>query len=200
MELISEPQQIPLTDGELLYIPELFDRDKADSLFAQLENEIPWRQDQIKLFGRDCLIPRLQHFQGDSGISYTYSGLKMPAADWHPAVTEIRDRISQHYDAQFNCVLLNLYRNGQDSMGWHSDDEKELGENPVIASVTLGEARRFLLRHRYNKQLPKCELQLQHGSLLVMSGKTQHYWQHSVPRTARAIEPRINLTFRRIVT
>lgn len=170
---------------------------EADQLFSQLYHEIPWRQDTIQLFGRPHKIPRQQHFQGEPGLLYQYSGLVMHAQPLHPAVGRLKQAIERRCDARFNCVLLNLYRDGGDSMGWHSDDEAELGQNPVIASVTLGTPRRFLLRQREDNSLRR-EILLGHGSLLLMAGDLQHQWQHSVPKSRKVKSARINLTFRRI--
>ncbi len=140
-------------------------------------------------------IPRLQSFMGNEGIEYTYSNLLMRARPWLPFMLTLKQQIEAASNSHFNTVLANLYRNGQDSMGWHSDDEPELRRNPTIASLSLGEQRRFLLRTKGSKSA-SIEVPLKSGSLLIMSGELQHYWQHSIPKTARKIRPRINLTFR----
>lgn len=167
----------------------------AASYFRQLYEEIPWQQDQIQLFGRSISIPRLQAFMGEAGLDYRYSGLSLSAIDWHPAVAEIRDRLLHKTEVQFNAVLLNLYRDGQDSMGWHRDDEPELGSNPVIASISLGAQRRFLMRTRDRERY---ELQLNSGALLWMGPSFQNQCQHSLPKTKKPVTARINLTFRKI--
>lgn len=167
----------------------------AASYFRQLYEEIPWQQDQIQLFGRSISIPRLQAFMGEAGLDYRYSGLSLSAIDWHPAVAEIRDRLLHKTEVQFNAVLLNLYRDGQDSMGWHRDDEPELGSNPVIASISLGAQRRFLMRTRDRERY---ELQLNSGALLWMGPSFQNQCQHSLPKTKKPVAARINLTFRKI--
>ena len=164
----------------------------------QLGKETPWRQENIRMFGRMVPQPRLVAWYGDPGLSYTYSGLTLEPLPWTATLTEVRDRVEEACGTCFNSVLLNLYRTGADSMGWHSDDEPELGENPVIASVSLGEKRKFHFRHRFNPELPRIHLELTSGSLLLMQGTTQHYWHHQVPKTRRNVSPRINLTFRRI--
>lgn len=160
-----------------------------------LLQEIHWRQDEIAMFGRQVKIPRLQCFMGDTGIEYRYSGLLLKAAPWHPVVAALKQRIEKLTQHRFNAVLLNLYRNGEDSMGWHKDDEPELGPNPVIASLSLGGTRRFLLRNSDNS---KHEIILKSGSLLWMGPALQQHWQHSIPKTKRPCDQRINLTFRMI--
>lgn len=189
------PTTIDLQDGELVYDTNFLSSAEADNLLHTLTEEVNWRQDRIHLFGKEHPIPRLQSFQGDPGISYLYSNLKLDAESWHPALKQLKNDLVEPCGTMFNAVLLNLYRNGQDSMGWHSDDELELGQNPIIASISLGEERRFLLRRKDDHSI-KREIVLEHGSLLVMRGTLQHFWQHSVPRTQKPREPRINLTFR----
>nr|WP_207758371.1 alpha-ketoglutarate-dependent dioxygenase AlkB [Aliamphritea spongicola] len=168
---------------------------EQQALFSLLEQQLSWQQDQLKLFGRMVSIPRLQSFLGDAGIEYTYSNLLMKARPWLPELLSLKAQTETASQCSFNTVLANLYRDGQDSMGWHSDDEPELRRNPTIASVSLGQERRFLLRPKGSKKA-SIEIPLTGGSLLIMSGQLQHYWQHSVPKTARKIGPRINLTFR----
>ena len=186
-----------LPNGTLNYDSHFLQATEADQLLKALSEEIHWQQDRIQLFGKEHPIPRLQCFQGDPGITYRYSNLCLDAAAWHPAIQHLREQLEMRGYGSFNAVLMNLYRDGLDSMGWHSDDEPELGENPVIASISLGEARRFLLRRKDN-HTAKQELVLEHGSLLLMSGELQHFWQHSVPRTQKPRQPRINLTFRQV--
>lgn len=185
-------------DGELVYACDWIARENADALFAELMQEVDWASRSIRMFGRKLLQPRKIAFQGDRGVSYAYSGGNHEAQSWHPRVAELNEALAADAGLDFNCVLLNLYRNGSDSMGWHSDDELELGRNPVIASISLGAPRRFLLR-RKNDRRCRCEIAPEHGSLIVMRGDMQHHWQHQVPKTARAVGPRINLTFRKIV-
>jgi len=192
------PNTIEIPDGELVYDADFLCGMDADNLLRTLTEEVDWRQDRIRLFGKEHLIPRLQSFQGDPGISYLYSNLRLDAAPWHPALKQLKNSLTEPCGTSFNAVLLNLYRNGQDSMGWHSDDEPELGQNPTIASISLGEARRFLLRRKDDHSI-KREIVLEHGSLLVMRGTLQHFWQHSVPRTQKPRAPRINLTFRHVL-
>ncbi|WP_020682079.1 alpha-ketoglutarate-dependent dioxygenase AlkB family protein [Marinobacterium rhizophilum] len=193
-----QPEHITGPGIDLVLYRQFIAPSDSARLLRTLSEEIHWRQDRIRLFGREHAIPRLQQFQGEAGLHYRYSGLQLDAAPWHPLVEQLRQKIAQVVPWTFNCVLLNLYRDGSDSMGWHSDDEPELGLNPVIASLSLGQPRRFLLRHRQLPQQPKIELTLDDGSLLLMRGSTQHHWQHALPRTRRACAPRLNLTFRYI--
>jgi len=180
-------------DGNIYLHHDAFTPSECASFMGRLGSETPWRQEHLTLFGRKVLTPRLSSWHGD--VAYTYSGLTMEPAPWTQTLTQIRTRAKQISKAKFNSVLLNLYRDGKDSMSWHSDDEVELGKNPVIASLSLGATRRFRLRHRQDKTRT-IGLDLKNGSLLVMAGSTQHHWQHAVPKTAKPIGPRINLTFR----
>lgn len=165
------------------------------ALFDRLRAEIPWRQDFLRLFGRDIPQPRLTAYQGDA--PYTYSGLTLPAAPWHPALADLRDRCAGMAGTTFNSVLANLYRDGADSMDWHADDEPELGPHPAVASVSLGAARRFQMRRKDRLGETLC-LTLRDGDILIMAGRSQTDWLHRVPKTRQAVGPRINLTFRRI--
>lgn len=187
-----------LQQGEIEYYPHFFSLHEADFLLPKFIKEIPWKAEQIKIFGKEVLQPRLTAWYGDATAVYTYSGLTNFPLPWTPDLSEIRDRISAQVQAPFNSVLLNYYRGGSDYMGWHSDDERELGTRPVIASVTFGQIRRFQLRHRMTKEL--ITMELGHGSLLVMKGNMQSGWVHRVAPTAKAVGPRINLTFRKILS
>lgn len=186
---------LPLPQADIRFYPTFLNPQEADRLLADLTQTIPWRQDWITIYGRSLPQPRLTAWYGDAGKSYTYSGLTMVPSPWTTALQAIKARVEVVSEVRFNSVLLNLYRDGNDSMGWHSDDEPELGQNPVIASLSLGGTRRFQLRQRQDKTL-KHQLELGSGSLLVMAGTTQHFWQHQVPKTKRSVPPRINLTFR----
>ena len=168
---------------------------EADIFLARLWKELDWRQQEIMLFGRRVMQPRLTAWHGDPEAIYTYSGLRLAPAPWHPVLLELRSRIEVLTSHTFNSVLANAYRNGSDSMGWHCDDEKELGRQPVVASISLGEERRFLVREKGQKSRA---IVLEHGSLLVMKGDSQQRYQHSLPKTRRLIGSRINLTFRMI--
>ena len=189
---------LDLPDGAARYWPAAFEATEATRLMADLRHGIDWRDEEILLFGRRVAVPRRVAWYGDPGASYTYSGTPHHPEPWTPALTRTRERVQQVTGARFNAVLLNLYRDGRDGMGWHADDEPELGPNPVIASVSLGATRRFCLRHRRRRDL-RIDLPLAHGSLLLMSGATQHHWVHALPKTTAPVGERINLTFRWVV-
>ncbi|RFM35646.1 alpha-ketoglutarate-dependent dioxygenase AlkB family protein [Chitinophaga silvisoli] len=196
LPFFEEPSEqfIPLQDGELLYYPHFFRAEVADLYFRSLIMNIDWKQEGMMMYGKPVLFPRLMAWYGDAGSSYAFSGKRYEPAAWTKELQEIREQVSRPAGVVFNSVLLNLYRNGNDSMGWHADDEPELGPDPVIASVNFGATRRFMFRHQQAGL--KYELNLTHGSLLIMKGSLQHHWQHQVPKTAKPIEERINLTFR----
>ncbi|MGZ4044594.1 MAG: alpha-ketoglutarate-dependent dioxygenase AlkB family protein, partial [Bacteroidia bacterium] len=147
-------------------------------------------------YGKMIDLPRLTAWYGENDKPYKYSGIPMNPHPWTSDLLRIKEKIEKEAGTEFSSVLLNLYRKGQDSVNWHSDDEKELGTNPVIGSVSFGETRVFQLKHKYDTKLKKIDIPLTHGSFLLMKGTTQHYWQHQIPKTTREIKPRINLTFR----
>lgn len=187
--------------SELEYDPGFLAAPEADRLFQILWRELAWEQREITLFGRRVQQPRLLAWYGDPPAAYTYSGLTLRPRPWHPALFELKSKIERRSGCVFNAVLANGYRDGADSMGWHSDDEAELGERPCIASLSLGAARTFLLRPRERGADGKRtseRLVLGHGSLLMMRGDSQARFQHCVPKTRRPVGPRINLTFRRV--
>ena len=189
--------KIPLPDSDINLHQDHFDAEIAGNLLRELTEEIPWVQNKIRFYGKESLVPRLESWHGDEGMSYTYSGIKMDAKPWTKNLLMIKESIEPIAKTTFNSVLINYYRDGKDRVAWHSDDEKELGKNPVIASVSLGAERKFKLRHKkYKENQLQHEVFLQNGSLLLMSGSTQHHWLHEIPRTAKPIGPRINLTFR----
>lgn len=192
----SAARRIAIERGELWLADSFLPAAEADRLLDRLLERVPWRQPRIHMFGREILSPRLAAWYGDPGACYTYSGLRNEPLPWLEELAELRERLEAFTGAAFNSVLLNLYRDGGDSMGWHSDDEKELGPNPVIASLSLGVARRFRLRPKKGRRAPGVDLDLGRGSLLVMAGETQHHWRHAVPKSAAAAGPRINLTYR----
>lgn len=194
----SEPVVLALPEAEVRHHAHAFEPPEADRLERRLRAEIPWTQHRVRIAGREIPCPRLSAWLGEPHACYGYSGQRLTPAPWTPALLEVRARVAELTGVEFDGVLANLYRDGDDAMGWHSDDERELGPRPVIASVSFGATRRFLLRHRTRKALRTCELALAHGSLLVMAGTTQARWKHRVPRTARPVGPRINLTFRRL--
>ncbi len=196
---MTDPEHICLEGGRLTFWRSWLDAAEAEALFNTFERELAWEQSRIRLFGSEKLIPRLNAWYADDGLTYTYSGKTFEPNAWTPALTDVRTRIEDTTGYPFNSVLANLYRDGQDSNGWHSDNEPELGQNPAIASLSLGGERKFHLKHRTRKDLAPLHLTLPSGSLLLMTGETQHHWLHQVPKTKRPVPPRINLTFRRIV-
>ena len=191
-------QQERITLGatsSLQYLPDFISAQESQALVALWIAELDWVRSEISLFGRKVAIPRLNTWYGDR--PYSYSGTHFEAKAWTPELSEIREKIEDYSGLQFNSVLINWYRDGQDCMGWHSDNEASLGKNPQIASVSLGECRKFVLREIKDKK-NKRSIMLDNGSLLLMLGETQTLWQHSLPRTKAPLECRINLTFRLI--
>jgi alkylated DNA repair dioxygenase AlkB len=193
----EEVVAVPIPDGDLRYWPHAFAPDEALALRNALVRSIGWSQEEIVIFGQRRRVPRLVAWHGDPDASYTYSGTAHEPRAWTPELLYIRARIKQLCGHAFDSVLLNRYRDGRDGMGWHADDEPELGRSPVIASVSFGATRRFRLRHRRNRAEP-ITLPLTDGSLLLMAGETQHHWVHAVPKTAIVVGERINLTFRHV--
>jgi alkylated DNA repair dioxygenase AlkB len=183
--------------GEVFFYPHFFSAQEADFLFEILQKDLSWRQDSIWMFGKQVLQPRLTALYGDPSVPYRYSGLEMHALPFSKELEEIKRRIEDYSRFDFTHVLCNFYRDGADSMGWHRDNEPVLGKNPTIASVTLGASRTFQLRP-YVEKSPKISMDLTHGSLLLMSGESQHHWEHQVPKTKKVNRPRINLTFRKL--
>ncbi len=193
---MMSPNLLP-ADGILCLDSNYMQAPAADGLLASLLHKSPWRHQPIYIFGRWVHQPRLMAWYSDPQVTYKYSGITLGPAAWPSEIIAIKERIERDFQLQFNSVLLNLYRDGKDYMGFHSDDEKELGPDPVIASLSLGAVRTFQLRHKLDKE-KKLDLELEHGSLLVMAGKSQSYWQHGLPKRKRVHEPRINLTFRMV--
>jgi alkylated DNA repair dioxygenase AlkB len=191
----SEPIVLHLQDAEIIYFPHFFDKKEADAIFTQLVKDIPWQQDDIQVFGKIHPQPRLTALFGNKGKPYSYSNIKMQPYPWTLFLQKIKSYVESVSDTNFTTVLLNQYRDGKDSNGWHADNEKELGSNPVIASVSFGAERIFQLKHNSISGL-KQNIILEHGSLLLMKGTTQHFWKHQIPKTSKPIGPRINLTFR----
>lgn len=189
--------RLPLQDAEVWYYPEVFSEEESGFYFRTLQHKVLWQQDEIRIFGKTHPQPRLTALYGDNLAPYSYSGITMHPHPFFRELTAIKETISTLCGHTFTSCLLNLYRNGRDSNGWHADDEKELGINPVIASVSFGEERYFHFKHKKDKTL-RYKLLLENGSLLVMKGATQHHWLHQIPKTTRDLEPRINLTFRNI--
>ena len=188
-----------LPDADITLIEEFFTQKESESFFKNLFEKIEWEQHQITIFGKTMNQPRLTALYGDEHKSYTYSGLTLNPTPWNKELMLIKKRVEEVSNTLFSTVLLNYYRDGRDSMGWHADDEKELGKNPIIASVSFGATRPFQLKHNNRKDLKKVDIELSNGSLLLMKGTTQHYWKHQIPKSAKPISPRINLTFRLII-
>ena len=189
---------LKLNDAEISYFESFFTAREAQAIFNQLLHETPWQQDPITVFGKTYQQPRLTALYANNTKPYTYSGITMQPKEMTPLLREIQNKIKLVCEASFTTVLLNLYRDGKDSNGWHSDNEKELGKNPIIASLSLGENRLFHLKHRRNKE-DRLKLLLKSGSLLIMRGATQEHWLHQISKTAKPVKPRINLTFRKIL-
>ena len=189
---------LDLHGADIAFDPAWLPQGSADALFVTLRAAIPWQVHRIRLFGREVDSPRLSCWIGDADAVYTYSGTRFEPRPWPQALLPIRARLTREVGIDFNSVLANLYRDGHDSMGWHSDAEAELGPRPVIASLSLGAVRRFVLKSRSGAGL-KQAIELPHGSLLLMRGETQRNYRHALPRTTRPIAARINLTFRRIL-
>lgn len=185
-----------LGDGWVREYPAAFSASESAALRDTLVRQIPWRQDRLRIAGRELDVPRLQCWMGDA--DYAYSGIKLSAEPWHPAVVSIRERVTVLTGYEFNVVLLNYYRHGQDSVAWHADDEAELGRNPVIASVTLGAERPFQFRHKHDKTMSRHRFILGDGSILLMGETIQNNWMHQLPKVRSCDQPRLNLTFRRI--
>jgi alkylated DNA repair dioxygenase AlkB len=191
----AEPRTLDLPDADVRWWPRAFAAAEADRLFAALRAGIDWQQEEILIFGERRRVPRLVAWHGDPAATYTYSGTVHTPRPWSDELLLVRERLQSLTGHRYNSVLLNLYRDGRDGMGWHADDEPELGAQPAIASVSLGATRRFRLRHRRRTEA-RCGLDLVHGDLLLMSGGTQHAWQHALTKTARLVGERINLTYR----
>ena len=188
-------QHFDLPNAEIEYFPTFFDELQATELFIKLKNEIPWQQDNITVYGKSYVQPRLTALFGNEGKPYSYSNIIMQPHFWNPLTMFIKDKVEDVTGEKFSTVLLNLYRDGKDSNGWHADNEKELGRNPVIASVSFGAVRPFYLKHN-SIENQRLKIDLEHGSLLLMKGETQHFWKHQIAKTAKPISPRIKFDFK----
>ena len=194
-ESTPEPIFLDLPDAEIIYYPQFYDKELADIIFAELAKDIPWQQDEIRVYGKIHPQPRLTALFGNEGKPYSYSNITMQPHPWNSLLQKLKTQIENVSDTIFTTVLLNQYRDGKDSNGWHADNEKELGLNPVIASLSFGTERTFQLKHNLDKDQKK-SIVLEHGSLLLMKGTTQHFWKHQIPKTTKSIGSRVNLTFR----
>lgn len=185
---------VQITNGEYQYYPSFFSRLEGDEYLKELKENILWKQESMNMYGRQINFPRLTAWYGENDKPYSFSGITLNPNPWTDSLLKIKSKIETKTTVSFNSVLLNRYRNGNDSISWHTDAEPELGLNPVIASVNFGATRKFQLRHIKTKE--KIEIELTHGSLLIMQGELQHSWQHQVPKTKKVVGERINLTFR----
>ena len=198
MSLRFDVYEPKLQDASVRYYAGFLAKDVADAYFSELLDTIPWQNDPITIFGKTYPQPRMTSLHGHTTDPYGYSGIVMQPNPMTKSLKEIETKIQTLCEERFTTVLLNLYRDGKDSNGWHADDERELGINPVIASVSLGAERYFHLKHK-NDKTQRLKFALAHGSLLLMEGSTQHHWKHQVAKTAREVGPRINLTFRKVI-
>jgi alkylated DNA repair dioxygenase AlkB len=199
MDLFSEEKQhFILPNAELVYIPNFFNKLESDNYFSAIKEDTNWQHDDITIFGKTHKQPRLTALYGDTNQTYSYSNITMHPEPSTKSLKAIKSKVEKFSNEKFNTLLINLYRDGNDSNGWHADNEKELGKNPVIASVSFGEERPFHFKHRTLKN-ERHKLNLSHGSLLIMKGEMQYYWLHQIAKTKKKIQPRINLTFRRLI-
>lgn len=200
-DMFSEKQQcesikLDMPDADVTYLSGFLNAQESTEYFAKLKANLAWRQDNIKMFGKAVKIPRLQAWYGDPESAYTYSGLTMDPKRWTPELFRLKHRCESQCQTRFNSVLANLYRNERDSMGAHADNEPELGKQPIIASVSLGQVRELIFKHIHTGK--KVTLPLASGSLLIMAGETQQFWQHAINKRRTPLGERINLTFRMI--
>ena len=195
----AEPLDLP--GAQVTLLRKWLSAEASLSLYHLLAQSLPWNQPQIVMAGRSIPIPRLQAWVGDADAHYRYSGRGFRPLPWPPELWELKQQLEPVCRSEFNSVLANFYRDGRDSVAYHADDERELGDRPVIASLSLGQPRRFLLRCKANSGVthPGCALELGDGDLLIMAGDTQKNWQHSLPKTQKACGGRINLTYRRVI-
>lgn len=196
--IASKPELLRISPGEITLYKDVLRRDESDKAFAKIQDELPWQQPTIRMHGKLIPIPRLQVWMGDDKTDYRYSGKIFSPEPWHPTIFAIKQKVESLTSYKYNSVLCNLYRNGQDSVSWHADDEPELCKETPIASFSLGALRRFDLKHKAKPTLEKVHIPLEHNTLLVMSPDVQNHWQHQLPKTKKVLEPRINLTFRKI--
>ncbi len=191
----NEKIDLNLPNAEVSYYPNFLTLEKANYLFNTLLKETNWQQDDISVFGKTYPQPRLTHLFANNKKPYSYSNITMYPSAFPEELAVTKAQIEELLKLKFSTCLANLYRTGQDSNGWHADNEKELGANPIIASLSLGASRWFHLKHKSDKSL-KTKIELTHGSLLVMAGETQHHWLHQIPKTKKQLTERVNLTFR----
>jgi alkylated DNA repair dioxygenase AlkB len=196
MNPANYPPNLLPADGESFYFGRILSEQEEKKFFENLLKEVEWKQDEVIIFGKKIVTKRMTGWYGEKEFEYTYSKITRKAKIWTPGLIELKNLVEEKTGLEFNSCLLNLYHTGEEGMSWHSDAEAELGKQPAIASVSLGAQRRFVLKHKSSAE--KVELQLEPGSLLLMAGETQKYWLHSLPKSKKIKEPRINLTFRNI--
>jgi alkylated DNA repair dioxygenase AlkB len=195
----SGPEPLAMPDATVTYTPGFVSSEESRRCFEALQRDVAWRSELITAYGKQFPMPRLTAWYGDPGVSYTYSRILNLPQPWTEVLQALRRRVEAAAGHRFNGVLLNMYRDGNDSISWHSDDEPEFGERPVIASLTFGATRKFRLRHKHRPELETVEVPLEDGSLLVMAGDTQRCWEHEIRKSKTVSGPRINLTFRWVV-
>lgn len=193
-------ERLPMVDADVSILRDMETHASYDTIFQTLIEHTKWQQREMNMYGRKVLQPRLTAWYGDPDRPYLYSGIKNIPMPWTDLLRELRRRIEDCTDAKFNSVLLNLYRDQNDSMGFHSDNEKELGPEPTIASLSFGETRTFIFKHVSKKDLPSVQLPLKEGTVLLMKGTTQKFWKHAINRESGRRRARINLTFRKVFT
>lgn len=191
-------QHLAMPDADVDYFANFLTHHAADDLLRLLIADVPWREEKVVVWGKSHLQPRLIAWFGDVNSTYSYSGIRLSPQPWTPILLGVRNNVETLVGSRFNSVLLNYYRDQRDSMGFHSDDEPELGDRPVIASVSLGEERSFVFQHKLRKDLRPVRVRLESGSLLIMKGNTQRNWKHGIPKESKTCGPRVNLTFRSI--
>lgn len=194
----AEPERLAMPEADITLYPALELPHPPAEMCEQLIEETPWQEEGIVVYGKYHLQPRLVQWYGDAGKSYTYSGVSHEPLPWTPLLQQLRENVEKVAQHSFNSVLLNLYRNNRDSMGMHADDEPELGKMPVIASLSLGEERTLIFKHKRDKSLATVKVPMPSGSLLLMRGSTQDNWKHGINKVSARCEPRVNLTFRKI--
>lgn len=186
-----------IQDDEFIYLPNFFSKTESDFYLKALSEKVLWKQESMNMYGKNIAFPRLTAWYGNNEKPYFFSGITLSRIPWNEEIIAIKNKIEPESKVVFNSILLNKYRSGSDSISWHTDAEKELGKNPIIASAKVGETRKFQLRHSIIKE--KLEIELKYGSLLIMQGELQDFWQHQVPKSTKPLKKRINLTFRVIL-
>jgi alkylated DNA repair dioxygenase AlkB len=198
-----EPHQacrIAIPDADVFYLSDVLRSPERDTILGRLIADVRWRREKIVVWGKTYLQPRLIAWYGDPGSSYTYSGITLNPLPWEALLLELKNLVESTSGSIFNSVLINYYRDQRDSMGLHSDDEPELGARPILASLSLGQERTLTLKHKFTKEVSPVKIRLASGSLLLMKGDTQRFWKHGIEKETRPCGPRVNLTFRRIVS